>query len=733
MAQFKFELVSDFLGTATIQIPVGWDTRKPTLSRNTTYSGLFRSFTVDLEFVGDGYDYVKALFDQFDILAECVLNIYEYNNGTHEFELQDSGELDFTEYKVSDKSGKGATVPVSDTSFHAKIKGREDVLINYDKNTNLDGDSMSEPVYNNVDVFGMEVYANGKIEIPDQYLSFILLPDGIPPGTFWVPTSQTTGQIKEGNDIIAYHGLTVDPETASLLTIDASSINLSSQIELSGVIKFDMYVENDRSNSFASSVWFGQKRRNTTTEQWDTVTFDQWESNLTSTATLYENIELDISGIYNVEEGDVFYITIKNGSQIAVLYNYGRVDMKESSISINQTTKPNTTTIKGAFIFDVINRQIESITGVVNGLSSFLFGATGRLHDYTLQNGLLLRNYETSEAQLSFKFKDLFQDLEKIFNIGIGIENNQVVLEDKKDFFQDGVIHTITASQIEADSFSKEVDTDYYYSDIEIGYAKSAYEEISGLEEYNNKSFFNTFLSKINNKIEGISKLRGDGYGMTFALLLQKIDEETEDTKYDQDNFILNVISDGLDYIQLTTEGFTNITGIDQITTPINLAITPARNLSRWGWMIAAGLQYYQDKVIKFNKSDAFSDLSTTSDEGTVKENQDVTYEELGEPLFTGKKIIFSAPLTLADYNKIKSNDNKYKLIKVWNPIDRVYNYGWIKEAGIEAVDKATNWELIEAANPTEVLTYWLTNDGFKWLWNDGAGLTKFIGDKYRN
>ena len=210
---------------------------------------------------------------------------------------------------------------------------------------------------------------------------------------------------------------------------------------------------------------------------------------------------------------------------------------------------------------------------------------------------------------------------------------------------------------------------------------------------------------------------------MEFARRLQKNSDETEDSQYDKDNFVLNVTEDGDNWKQRTTEGFTNITGIDFIDTPGNLEITPARNLSRWGWMLSAGLQKYAESVVKYNSSDQPTDLSTTLNGDTVAENQNIPVTDLENPLFTGKKIIFSAPLTLQNYNLLKTGDNKYKLIKVWDPVKEMYRFGWIKEASVESVDKATNWELIEAKDAVEVLSYWLWNDGFKILWNDGGGI----------
>lgn len=705
MPQFKFELDSSYK-REFIKEPVGWDTRKPTLTRNETYSGLFRAFTVDLEFVGNGYEHVKYLRNTQGILAFCRIYIYEYNNKSHTFELQDEGVLDFTTYEVSDKSGKGATISVSDTSFTEKIKSREDVLINYNNAIDLDGEDMTAPKYIDTEILGMDVLSISNIKLTDEGQQFYPLDKN-----FYIPNIEADGQIKLIKNVIGQFvsGLDIDNrEDVSFFKAVAPGTNT-----IKGTIYFDCYVANNGPNF---ELVFSLVQYRTGTGTVDLVVYETPNQN----NTLYKGLVFDIDHVFTIEEGDLFYFIVKNG-QGQQTGQSGWIDIKESNLDMTNLDKALPTVSKGARLFDVFNRMIESITSKKNVLISPVLDEDGKYYDYTLQNGLLIRNYTEEEAQMSFKFKDLFQSCERIFNIGLSIDGNKVTIDDKRNFFRDGVVHTIEAKDIEVDSFVKSIDTDYYYSDVEVGYAKSAYEEISGLEEYNNKSAYNTIISNLNNKIDAISKLRGDGYGIEFARRLQKFADETSDSKYDKDNFILNIIFDGIKYVQRTTEGFDSVTGIDFNSTPANLEITPARNLRRWGWMLTAGLQKYTDKLIRFNSSDVRSDLSTTLGGETVTESTDITYQELDNPLFTGDKIQFSAPLSLEDYKKIKASP--YQIIKVWNPVDEVYNFGWIKEVGMESVDKSTNWELIEAIDAVEILNYWLWNSGFKMLWNNGGGI----------
>lgn len=711
MSQYKFELESDLLGKQEIIEPVGWDESKPTLTRDETYSGIIRSFTVGLTFVKNGYDYVRELKDAEGVLAKCSVYIYEYNNSTHEYELQDIGTLDFTSYKESDKYGKGADITITDTQFAEKIRGREDVEVNYNNNVDLDDNPMSEPIYVEQEVLGVNVTAKATVSTIDEYVDFSVF-NGQERGSFWTPTANYEGQIEGGQSVT---GRYINEVTGFRTSKDAFLISQEddTDIIIDGSLFFTMYIEN--ANAAGGNCYVSLRKSNPDNTSIILVEWVEYSEGL------YENIELDISGTYNLNEGDYLYLLVRCGNESAS-FNNSEFEMFESTIQLTNKDQAAPTISKGAFIYDCFNRTIESITGVANTVQSNIFDDGGIHHDYTTQNGFLLRNYTEEESGMSWKFKDYFQGIEKIFNIGLGINNdNTVTIRDKKDFFQNGVIFTVTPDLLQADSFEKSIDDVYYFSDVEIGYAKSAYEEISGLEEYNNKSYYNTILSNLNNKLDGISKIRGDIYGIEFARRKQKDSDTTEDTKYDSDLFLFNIYNDAGNWIQLTDQGFSDISGIDQIETPGNLKITPGRNLRRWGWLLSAGLQKYADSKVKFNKSDVISDLSTTLNGDTVTENQDINYSELDEPLFTGEKIMFTAKLSFTNYKLIK--ENPYKLIKVWNPIDREYNFGWIREVGIESADKSTNWELIEAKSAIEVLSYWLTNDGFKWLWNDNGGI----------
>ncbi len=722
MPQFKFYLESQsgLLEKKLITAPAGWDENKPALTRDETYHGVMRSFTASLTFIRDGYDYLKTLYETEGILCNCYLYIYEHNNSTHEYELQDTGKIDFTTWDESDTSGEGVSVSITDSEFIEKITAREDTEINYNDNEDLDGNSMSDPVYIENKLYGMEViYKSSGLVNQDDYVSF-RISDSVVPDSRWIFDIDMDDVELDGFQTVTGQMWSVQDDGSPIAQEDLAFYitEAEGKIIFSGQLSFDFYV--NKSDGLANTAgifliqYFATSGTSLTLKGW--YASDEY----TSGNAFYKDQLFDFACSADYSEGDRFYLIARCGNGTAYT-NLSYLVVNESTLSFSVIDKYKETTSKAAFLFDVFNRCIESMTGVKDSLISTVLGEGGEFHDYTVQNGYLLRNFDTETAAMSFKFKDLFQNTEKKFNIGIAINSdNTVEIRKKQDFFKSYVIYTVAKSNMVADTFDRKINTDYFFSDIEVGYAKSAYEEVSGLEEYNNESYFSTILSALNNKLDLICKDRADIYGMEFARRKPYSASETEDTEYDSDNFLLNVIEEDGEWVQLTTEGFTDVSGLDDaITTPGNLKLTPAQNLRRWSWMIATGLQKYQESKIKFTKADSISDLSTTLNGVTVSESEDVPYSELEAPIFTGHTITFEAKLSLTDYNTLKSNP--YGIVKFFNPVSKAWGYGWIKEVSVESVDKSTNFELIEAISAVEVLYKWLNNTGGNWLWNSGA------------
>jgi hypothetical protein len=248
----------------------------------------------------------------------------------------------------------------------------------------------------------------------------------------------------------------------------------------------------------------------------------------------------------------------------------------------------------GYLNFEVGQRVIESISDRENVFESTYLGKTengypsdGEAALYSNHSGKQIRGLPNETP--SYSLSEWFKSMDSIFSIGLGIEYNEVNqpfirVEEKKHFFNGQVIATIHNVR----EIKKEVAREWIYNEVQSGYAKAEYEEVNGLEEYNNKFDWATRIGTIKNKLDLVSKIRADGYGIEFARRLSFAENPTEDSKYDNDNFIVNVARNNSTWRSVRNENYDFVQNIFSPDTAYNLDITPGRNLRRHGYSIRA-------------------------------------------------------------------------------------------------------------------------------------------------
>ena len=296
-----------------------------------------------------------------------------------------------------------------------------------------------------------------------------------------------------------------------------------------------------------------------------------------------------------------------------------------------------------------------------------------------------------------------------MYNIGLGIEFNEVSqpylrLEEKAHFFSGDVIATIH-SVIES---KKEVAREWIYNEVEVGYSKSEYEEVNGLEEYNNKFDWATSIRTIKNKLDLVSKFRGDGYGIEFARRKPFSEFPTEDTKYDNDNFTVIVKRDGDNYRSAKDEDYDFVQNIFSPEPAYNLDITPGRMLRNNGGVIRAGLEHYLDEAVTFRFAEQKENLrSQRTGESVIDENEDIDTSTLNAPLWIAEIYSFKSILTreqLAAITKKPQGVIKFSTTTLENTTK--YYYGWILDIDAEPDGKEAEWQLlrVNTSSPDVVL-----------------------------
>ena len=688
--------------------------------------GLYFTYSGEYTYLKDSYDYLKEGLDDYGILWICTLTIKNRNNHTQEYDtLLDAKKLDFSSIVETSDNGKTIKIPLADSGFLEKIKARENEEIPYGRLETLDGDTITPftDEYKEVEIYGQEIISSG---IGDFEIMQLNVPDvGFVDYIF--PTIEWESNNKEVVKTLLYGNCDGTNFDSSIFSYYADGVAAKVNVKL-----ILSYYYNTVSSAGPISTFSIKKAKKITdgtlnyhNKNIDILTISTlWSQSITGIAAtdVYNNIdmeqEFDIGGDY----GLYFQFSRIEGSCLGGAMTVS--SNTETALTIIE--KYPVTDINHVPLFQVHERLIESITGQSESFVSSVFDTGGKYAHIMASNGYLYRQFSTTKAQLTFKWKELTENLIKVLGLGYGlIEEDgvkKIICEDKSYFYDETVGNVI--KKIKRESFTKELDIDDFYSAIISGTPKQKYEQESGLTSYATQSEYTTVLSTMDNKLDLATKYQIDGNWHEFTRRLKKTETETTDSKYDNDICLMETIIDGSDLIQRTDEDFDAVNGIDDITTPINLNLTPTRAIYRYGSSLRIGLDKYLSSYIKFNKSEILTELSTVrSDESvTVYENKDLNPNLFDDPLLTGYVVKCLADISLEFIAAIEADP--YKKIQIPNDIDGGVVQGWIKSLSTQPIGESlTNLELYEATSVSTADDSIVWVDGIAISWNSGDNI----------
>ena len=343
------------------------------------------------------------------------------------------------------------------------------------------------------------------------------------------------------------------------------------------------------------------------------------------------------------------------------------------------------TNAKAYLINEVLSRIVESVTNDEMRVYSDYFGRTdaqpyvslsdgcGSLE--ILTSGVLLR--QVPNKPLTLSFKECFQSLTAIHNIGFGIEDDPnrsgyslIRVEPMEYFYEDSEVLRLDG----VNKLTTTTDQNRLISTIKIGYQRYEAEQYTGLDEFNSQREFRVPSKTVIKPIEIISKFVASGYVMEITR--QKVYDSNKliDWRFDNDVFIICVKRNGGN---IEVERGVTSSNLVEPSTVYNARISPFRNLMRWAKRLLSQLNssrittanplVYQSGTGKFDAiitvpNDCIIDPAIAP----IAENQtadapwfDGTYPAF-LPLFTDQIYKFEYPLTYAQYNTLKANYRQY-------------------------------------------------------------------------
>lgn len=671
----RYTLYGKPFGSIVIKEPRGWQDDEKELLRSEKFHGIMTSLSNNLQFYGDAKTAIKSAYDIFGIKADVRLEKEERNSNTDAWELSYEGNLDFSTYQ-EDKNF--IIIKFNESQFFKNIESRFKDKFELERLDDLKGGVLPPLTYSNLEFKGRDIFRESKLKntrnlffkpgddgFQNEYWS--LVPSELlykSDDNFFVPSFDilTTGYVNAFGRKLSYVG--IDPLGSVTLSPNSGQVfYLNSPTSKTLRIRVEIKVNVTHNAGFNFGMFFVLSRHqvdennNLTINYLDLQILSQFTV-VNGTTTSHEFIwEGDVS----IPERGCLCLSSRNPGitqQTLITYEKAIVIQQENDLS-------NTTNCQVITYYQAFERLFQIITGRNTFQSDLL---TNKWKDLLLTNGFKIRQFP--DKPITISLEELFNSISVFDDVALIIQN-QIVRVELKDsvYIPEIAIDLGTVSNIKRKILPK-----LHFSRIEIGYDfNGEYEEVVGLDEYNIKNEYSTCVDTVEEPFTQISKVRADGYGMTFAQEKQYADNPKEDTKYDKFNFAIDAIevSQGNYEMRYWQEDFDDEpTGIFSPQTAFNLRLSPFNCLLRKGKFISTGLQKFPSELLKYSSTEGNSQLVTLYPERAVISNS-----VLAKPYFLPEEISFDKKISMLQFKQIINS--KYKMIKFVNEFGK-QEYGFI-------------------------------------------------------
>lgn len=287
------------------------------------------------------------------------------------------------------------------------------------------------------------------------------------------------------------------------------------------------------------------------------------------------------------------------------------------------------------------------------------------LNKYAITKGSMIREVtEPNSPNLFLSYEYLFSNINKIFNIGWGFDQNdsQITIGRPDVFYKNDLV--VFVGEVDMATFTTA--SDLIWGSVAIGYNKWEAEEYNGLDEMNTERYYRRNVNSNDNEKDLMTDIIAAGYTIEITRRKNQGKTGTSDWRYDDDLFIINCFDDGG---QLTTVNGVEASpsGIYSPSTRLNYALTPARNMMRWFKSICAANPTIANDQLIFTKGTGNylcqgQMLSYCPIEGNViNESQTITTADFDNPFYITPDwqpiyATFKAPLGMEEFEDIKAN-----------------------------------------------------------------------------
>jgi hypothetical protein len=560
---WKFYIVLRNGNKVEIDEPVGWDSMDKSINRDEATHGMFFKFSEgNLEFTNEAYWIIKE--EYINYLGEGNLGlIIDFSADENDvYENFYTGKFDFQ--RCNEICGENCSIKIGleNSSAELLIKNRQDIAVDLLKTT----------AYDNTTPLSNYNGLNFDINIPGKKLKLInqakrtttsnydLLSDfdvnnaitsisGPVKAAVFIPALDNVilseleafapPSIDDAFEASNYFdGALFQKKTTDLLKCSTGDFNISGKAKLE--IKSD--AGGLSLGLLGQSTLYIQKKSisGTVTTLYSAI------PNITNTQYINSwDIDFSLSNVA-ISDDDVicFFVLIYFLSGVPSIASLYSTVHEETYFKMEAASLCDPSPCKMFFIHEAASRVIESITNNTLKFKSEYYGRKdSQPYSFTndgeaglraITNGLQIRRavkQDNTSPNVFISFKELFESLNAIDCIGMGIENNDVRFEPIKYFYNDDII--FTADNVA--NIDKSIILNRLFNLYSFGYDKWETEGNNGLDAIHTKRQYRTVLEHTDGKLEKICKLITDGYAIETTRRKFGI---SDDWRYDNSNFI---------------------------------------------------------------------------------------------------------------------------------------------------------------------------------------------------
>lgn len=734
--RWRFTIIYPNTTTEIIDEPVGWDAIEWTAKRNMKHHGMFLNISTDsFEFVGDAFTILNNEYDTYGANADLTFLVEydcDYTNFWTEYYR---GKFDFNTYVRECGDYCCVKIAISSNSCVDVFLSRNDQDINLATTVDLDNKSVTPLTEYAVRFNGQTIVLRNKANNDGGEPFNYTIADNL--GTaggryYYFPCYLPTNVINEFGSFPINQGA---PDLIQK-TNGTAQINQGSLTDYNDYAQFLTIYQNINDPTFTldsqvNVYWKAKGNFNITTNYNGTVKLTlvaertNW-SNSTNQATMGTvTIATGVTLTANVQTTIAFDETYSiavdlPNSNLSAFYFYWYIEILKNAASAADTVDVNIDYDAGVdmnyYWISADSNSYPVNVGCYNLQDVMMFlphTYTGqdcfeiiqnaaKLNFFHITNGLKIRRIEQPLIPNIFtNWQFMFNNIQKIFNIGWGFTDNEtkLMIGELSDFYQEDYFLNLGA--IDKVTFTHA--RDLTYAGATIGYNKWEGEEYNGLDAVNTKRDYARNIDSNNNKLELMSDIIADGYTIEITRRRSQDNNGTEDWRFDNDIFIVNIIySEEYDQIMTYNGIDSGAANIYSPSTRYNYKITPARMMMEWMKVTTAANPTYSLDDMQFRSgtgnylAEGLMNTQYSLETAVISESQTLTNDDFDQqtfvrPLWQTIYADFEAPMSMSQFETIKQNP--YGLI-LFECAGNGYQ-GWIIECNHRPNDGMASLKLL--------------------------------------